>query len=73
MSALIAVGDLSVNRLGFGAMRVCGPQVWGPPKDRPNALRVLKRAPCRVIIVSGPVREAARGTRRRKSIASAPS
>ena len=25
-------------------MRVCGPQVWGPPKDRSNALRVLKRA-----------------------------
>ena len=45
MSQFIAVGgDLRVNRLGFGAMRVCGPQVWGPPKDRANALRVLKRA-----------------------------
>jgi len=44
MSELIAVGDLRVQRLGFGAMRVCGPQVWGPPKDRANALRVLKRA-----------------------------
>ena len=44
MSELIAVGDLRVHRLGFGAMRVCGPQVWGPPKDRANALRVLKRA-----------------------------
>jgi len=40
----ITVGDLSVNRLGFGAMRVCGPQIWGPPKDRPAALRVLRRA-----------------------------
>lgn len=40
----IRVGDLTVNRLGFGAMRVCGPQVWGPPKDRSNALRVLRRA-----------------------------
>jgi pyridoxine 4-dehydrogenase len=40
----ITVGDLKVNRLGFGAMRVCGPQVWGPPKDRPAALRVLRRA-----------------------------
>ena len=40
----INVGDLSVNRLGFGAMRVCGPQIWGPPKDRPAALRVLRRA-----------------------------
>lgn len=38
------VGDLEVNRLGFGAMRVCGPQVWGPPKDRPAALKVLRRA-----------------------------
>jgi aryl-alcohol dehydrogenase-like predicted oxidoreductase len=38
------VGDLSVNRLGFGAMRVCGPSVWGPPKDRKHALQVLRRA-----------------------------
>ena len=40
----IKLGELTVNRLGFGAMRVCGPQVWGPPKDRPGALRVLRRA-----------------------------
>jgi aryl-alcohol dehydrogenase-like predicted oxidoreductase len=40
----LTVGDLKVNRLGFGAMRVCGPQVWGPPKDRPAALEVLRRA-----------------------------
>jgi pyridoxine 4-dehydrogenase len=40
----ITVGDLKVNRLGFGAMRVCGPQVWGPPRDRPAALAVLRRA-----------------------------
>jgi aryl-alcohol dehydrogenase-like predicted oxidoreductase len=33
-----------VRRLGFGAMRVCGPSVWGPPKDRGHALRVLRRA-----------------------------
>jgi aryl-alcohol dehydrogenase-like predicted oxidoreductase len=33
-----------VRRLGFGAMRVCGPGVWGPPKDRRHALRVLRRA-----------------------------
>jgi aryl-alcohol dehydrogenase-like predicted oxidoreductase len=38
------IGDLEVNRLGFGAMRVCGPQVWGPPKDRAHAHRVLRRA-----------------------------
>ena len=40
----IRIGDLEVNRLGFGAMRVCGPQVWGPPKDRPAALEVLRQA-----------------------------
>jgi pyridoxine 4-dehydrogenase len=40
----IKLGDLTVNRLGFGAMRVCGPQVWGPPKDRAAALKVLRRA-----------------------------
>jgi aryl-alcohol dehydrogenase-like predicted oxidoreductase len=40
----IKIGALSVNRLGFGAMRVCGPQIWGPPKDRPAAIKVLRRA-----------------------------
>lgn len=41
---MIRVGDLTVNRLGFGAMRVCGPNIWGPPQDRDNAHRVLRRA-----------------------------
>ena len=36
-------GDLPVHRLGFGAMRVTGPGVWGPPTDREEALRVLRR------------------------------
>ena len=40
----IKIGELSVNRLGFGAMRLCGPQIWGPPRDRPAALKVLRRA-----------------------------
>ncbi len=40
----IRIGDLEVHRLGFGAMRVCGPSVWGPPRDRAHALRVLRRA-----------------------------
>jgi len=35
---------LEVNRLGFGAMRLCGPGVWGWPADRENALHVLRRA-----------------------------
>src|SRR5213076_1117554 len=37
-------GDLPVNRLGFGAMRLTGEGVWGWPPDRANALKVLKRA-----------------------------
>src|SRR6266496_1467502 len=37
-------GDLTVNRLGFGAMRVTGEGIWGWPPDRSNALKVLKRA-----------------------------
>ncbi len=40
----IALGDLTVNRLGFGAMRLTGTGVWGPPKDRTGALAVLRRA-----------------------------
>jgi len=40
----IVLGELRVNRLGFGAMRVCGPSIWGPPKDRGHAHRVLRRA-----------------------------
>lgn len=37
-------GDLSVNRLGFGAMRVPGPDLYGPPSDRPAMLALLRRA-----------------------------
>lgn len=37
-------GDLTVNRLGFGAMRITGEGVWGPPRDRAGALATLKRA-----------------------------
>ena len=37
-------GDLAVNRLGFGAMRITGPGIWGWPKDRGEALQVLRRA-----------------------------
>ena len=38
-------GDLPVHRLGFGAMRITGPGIWGEPKDREEAKRVLKRLP----------------------------
>jgi len=36
--------DLRVNRLGFGAMRITGEGIWGEPKDRAEAIRVLRRA-----------------------------
>src|SRR5438876_11054625 len=37
-------GDLEVNRLGFGAMRLTGEGIWGWPPDRANAVKVLRRA-----------------------------
>jgi pyridoxine 4-dehydrogenase len=37
-------GELDVHRLGFGAMRVTGEGIWGPPADEAEALRVLQRA-----------------------------
>ena len=40
----IKLGDLAVNRLGFGAMRVAGPDIWGEPKDRPAMRKLLARA-----------------------------
>lgn len=46
LSGTFAIGgDLTVNRLGFGAMRVTGAGIWGPPADRAEALRTLKRVP----------------------------
>jgi pyridoxine 4-dehydrogenase len=40
----IAVGDLTVNRMGYGAMRITGAGIWGPPRDRDECIRVLRRA-----------------------------
>src|SRR3954468_13417685 len=37
-------GDLTVNRVGYGAMRITGEGIWGPPKDHDESIRVLKRA-----------------------------
>jgi pyridoxine 4-dehydrogenase len=37
-------GDLTINRLGYGAMRLTGPGIWGEPKDRDEARKVLQRA-----------------------------
>src|SRR5579872_3261810 len=36
--------DLRVNRLGYGAMRITGKGIWGPPKDHNEAVRVLRKA-----------------------------
>lgn len=38
-------GSIKINRLGFGAMRITGPNVWGPPRDKAEAIRTLRRLP----------------------------
>ncbi len=38
-------GKVKIHRLGFGAMRITGPGIWGPPQDRAEALRTLRRLP----------------------------
>jgi pyridoxine 4-dehydrogenase len=43
-SGTFTLGDLTINRLGFGAMRITGPGIWGEPKDPEEARRVLRRA-----------------------------
>ncbi|MBD5654343.1 MAG: aldo/keto reductase, partial [Candidatus Eremiobacteraeota bacterium] len=35
-------GDLTVHRLGFGAMRITGPGIWGPPADRLGAVKLIR-------------------------------
>ncbi len=44
-SGQFILGDIKINRLGYGAMRVAGKGVWGPPADREEALRTLRRLP----------------------------
>ena len=41
---LVIGGDLTVNRIGYGAMRITGPGIWGPPADKKAALATLRRA-----------------------------
>jgi pyridoxine 4-dehydrogenase len=43
MTTFTIGGDLTVNRLGFGAMRLTGKGVWGPPADHDECIRVLRR------------------------------
>lgn len=38
-------GEIAINRLGFGAMRITEPGIWGEPADRAEALRTLRRLP----------------------------
>jgi len=46
LSGTFAIGgDLNVHRLGFGAMRITGAGIWGPPADRAEALQTLRRVP----------------------------
>jgi pyridoxine 4-dehydrogenase len=40
----IDLGGKTVNRLGYGAMRITGPGIWGPPRDHDEAIRVLRRS-----------------------------
>lgn len=42
-SGVFMLGDLPVHRMGFGAMRITGPGIWGPPDDHDEAIRVLRR------------------------------
>ncbi len=44
VSTEFTIADMTVRRLGFGAMRITGPGVWGPPADHDEAIRVLRRA-----------------------------
>ena len=44
-SGQFALGKTTVNRLGFGAMRITGDGIWGEPRDRDEALRTLRRLP----------------------------
>jgi pyridoxine 4-dehydrogenase len=39
------IGDVTINRLGYGAMRLTGRGIWGPPSDGPAALATLRRLP----------------------------
>jgi pyridoxine 4-dehydrogenase len=43
-STFLLGGEFNINRMGYGAMRITGEGIWGPPKDKEESLRVLKRA-----------------------------
>src|SRR3954453_15607553 len=43
-SGTFRLAELEVRRMGYGAMRITGPGIWGPPEDHDEAIRVLRRA-----------------------------
>jgi aryl-alcohol dehydrogenase-like predicted oxidoreductase len=43
-SGTVRIGDITVHRLGYGSMQLTGPGIWGDPADKPEAIRVLRRA-----------------------------
>ncbi len=43
-SGTVNIGDITVRRLGYGSMQLTGPGIWGDPTDKPEAIRVLRRA-----------------------------
>ncbi|WP_206614771.1 aldo/keto reductase [Paenirhodobacter populi] len=45
LSGLFRIGGITINRLGYGAMWITGPGIWGPPADRKAALATLRRLP----------------------------
>jgi pyridoxine 4-dehydrogenase len=45
LSGRFPIGDIMINRLGYGAMRLIGPGIWAPPSDRSAALATLRRLP----------------------------
>lgn len=44
MDNTLKIGDRTIHRLGFGAMRITGEGIWGEPDDRDNAIEVLRKA-----------------------------
>ncbi|MGF2040635.1 MAG: aldo/keto reductase, partial [Nostoc sp. CmiVER01] len=44
-SGQFSIGDIPVNRLGYGAMRIVGNGIWGQPQDKAEAIRTLRRLP----------------------------
>jgi pyridoxine 4-dehydrogenase len=44
-SGQFRIGEITISRLGYGAMRITGPGIWGPPSDRNAALATLRRLP----------------------------